>query len=223
MRRISLKLINDVPLSVRAADEIRKNIISGGYAQGQKLTEEECAAVLGLSRVCVREAFLKLQEEGLLVKRVNKGTSVAEFTREDVKDIYYLRLSLEKMCSTLCFERGTLPIEKMESIFLRMEDISRKDDMKPMELLNEDMRFHATIVDAAGNSRAAKVWHDIQGQVLTVLFPVQAEYTKRHDKEHNVNQHKFLMDAFRTGDAAVAHPVLERHILSSMQTLLTLY
>lgn len=218
-----MKLISDVPLSVRAADEIRKNIISGGYAQGQKLTEEECAAALGLSRVCVREAFLKLQEEGLLVKKVNKGTSVVEFTREDVKDIYYLRLSLEKMCLTLCFERNTLPIEKIESIFSRMTKISNNEYMKPMELLNEDLLFHAAIVDAAGNSRAAKVWHDIQGQVLTVLFPVQADYTKRHDKEHNVTQHRFLMDAFKTGDSAVAHPVLERHILSSMQTLLTLY
>ncbi len=218
-----MKRINNVPLSLRAADEIRKSIISGEYSQGQKLTEEELAAQLGLSRVCVREAFLILKEEGLITKEVNKSTSVTRFTEKDVKDIYYLRLSLEKMCSTLCYERGTLPLKKLEEILSRMVKISEKEKLNPMELLTEDLNFHAAIVDAADNSRAAKVWHDIRSQSLAVLFPVQADYSKKHDKTHNVDHHRFLLEAIKTQDTAVSHPVLERHILSSMNTLLDLY
>ncbi len=215
--------IKTIPLSFQAADEIRKNIITGGYAQGQKVTEEECAAALGLSRVCVREAFLKLQEEGLLVKQVNRCTTVAEFTKDDVKDIYYLRLSLEKMCSTLCFERGTLPVREMDESFARMTAMSQKPDIQPMDLLEEDFRFHAAIVNASGNTRAAKVWNDLQWQMLTVLFPVQAAYTLQHDLQHNVTQHKALIGALKTLDKGMCHPVLEAHILNSMDTLLTLY
>ena len=215
--------IESITLSQRAANAIRQNIVSGGYEQGRKLTEEECAAALGLSRVCVRDAFLKLQEEGLLTKKVNKCTTVAVFTAEDVKDIYYLRLSLEKMCSTLCFERDRLPVDKLETIYGRMVALAQREDLAPMELLTEDMNFHRAIVDAAGNNRAAKVWHDIESQILTVLFPVQAAYIREHDKLHNTKEHRALLDALATRNTAVSHPILEKHVLHSMSTLLRLY
>jgi len=218
-----MQQIKNVPLGIQAAHAIRENIITGKYLQGQKLTEEECAEALGLSRVCVREAFLVLQEEGLLVKKVNKSTSVAEFTENDVKDIYYLRLALEKMCLKHCIEKDMLPLEELERILTNMEKISQKEEMFPMDRLQEDLLFHAAIVDAAGNSRAAKVWHEMQGQILTVLFPIQAEYSKRHDKQRNVEQHRFLLEAIKTKDTAVINPVLERHMMSSLQTLLMLY
>ncbi len=218
-----MKLIENTPLSSRAADEIRNSIIYGDYAQGQKITEEECASALGLSRVCVREAFVKLQSEGLIEKQVNKSTTVTVFTSKDVRDIYYLRLSLEKMCSTLCFERNTLPEKELLQSCERMERLAEKSGRTASEMLHEDFIFHAAIVDSCGSARAAKVWHEMQSQMLTLLFPVLTEFSKEHNKTHNIREHRALLDALLTRDTAVSHPAMETHILQSMNTLLQLY
>ena len=105
---------------VKAAEAIRERIIGGGYPQGQKLTEEECAASLDVSRIVIRDAFALLIGEGLLVKQVNKGVTVARFGPDDIRDIYDLRLSLEQLCARLCFQNGTVPLAAMERCCLNL-------------------------------------------------------------------------------------------------------
>ena len=90
-----MERIKDVSLAQRAADAIKTSIIEGKYNQGEKITEEECAKNLGLSRICVREAFGQLAAEGLLVKEVNRCTRVASFTKREIEDVLRLRVAIE--------------------------------------------------------------------------------------------------------------------------------
>lgn len=214
-----MEQIQDISLSARAAEVLRKNIIEGKYVQGQKLTEEDCAQSLGLSRICVREAFAQLVREGLLVKQVNRCTTVATFTKDDVTDIYYLRLSLEKMCIQLCFERNLLPREELLHSISRMRALVEKGEENTMFYLQEDLQFHAKLVDASASNRAAVVWHSIEGQMLTLLFPVISEYMQRFDSDSAVREHELLTDALITGQRERVDELIEYHILNSMEIL----
>lgn len=218
-----LKSIREQPLSIKAADAIRDGIITGVFTPGQKITEDEVATSLGLSKIVVREAFARLQDEGLLMKNVNRSTTVAVFSKDDVNEIYLVRLSLEKLCIEMCCERQTTPFSTLEKIISNMEKLSKKKNPEPMDLLRSDFDFHEAIVEAAGSPRISRMWQQIKGQSLAVLYPVQKEFISTHNKGFNVIYHKDLFKALKSGDMRFALATLENHIINSKETLLNLY
>ena len=171
-----MERIKDVSLAQRAADAIKTSIIEGKYNQGEKITEEECAKNLGLSRICVREAFGQLAAEGLLVKEVNRCTRVASFTKREIEDVLRLRVAIERLCIAQCRERKSIPEVSLRQSVERMGELAAKGEGYEREQMREDFAFHAAIVDGAGNTHAAKVWHGIEGQILTMLYPAISEY-----------------------------------------------
>lgn len=204
----------------RAAQAIRERIIGGGYRQGQKLTEEECAAALRVSRIVVRDAFAMLTAEGLLVKQVNRGVRVAVFGPDDIRDIYNLRLSLELLCARLCFARGTVPLAAMELCCLNLNRSALSG--QGLRTVQEDMAFHAALVDAAGSPRAAAVWHSLQGQMLCILYPVTNAFVEKAQLDQIYGQHRALLDTFAAGEQGAAEALLESHILNSVRLLTSL-
>lgn len=86
---------------------VRSAIVEGRYAPGQRLVEQRIAADLGLSRTPVREALRRLEAEGLVVSERNRGASVRELSRAEVRDLYDLRIRLESYAAELAAERIT--------------------------------------------------------------------------------------------------------------------
>ena len=78
-------------LAEDVADRIREEILSGGFAQGERLVEAGIAQQLGVSRGPVREAFKLLRAEGLVNEEPHRGTFVVRLTSDDVREIYDLR------------------------------------------------------------------------------------------------------------------------------------
>ena len=218
-----MERIKDVSLAQRAADAIKTSIIEGKYNQGEKITQEECAKNLGLSRICVREAFGQLAAEGLLVKEVNRCTRVASFTKREIEDVLRLRVAIERLCIAQCRERKSIPEVSLRQSVERMGELAAKGEGYEREQMREDFAFHAAIVDGAGNTHAAKVWHGIEGQILTMLYPAISEYTKKLGRRYHVREHTALIDALEEESAATLDKMIEEHILESMSTLLEIY
>src|SRR3954470_18069915 len=74
-------------------------MINGELAPGTRLSESSLTGPLGVSRNTLREAFSTLVEEGLLVRRPNRGVFVATLSPAQIADIYRVRILLE--CTTL--------------------------------------------------------------------------------------------------------------------------
>jgi len=74
---------------------IRERLMSGEFAAGTRLTEERLARDLGISRTPVREAIRTLVADGFLTFRPNAGAFVAEWSDEDIRQIFDLRTILE--------------------------------------------------------------------------------------------------------------------------------
>jgi DNA-binding GntR family transcriptional regulator len=72
------------------ATELRRLVLSGEFEDGQRLTQEKLAKMLGVSTMPVREAFLRLAAEGLIVAEPNRSFSVAGNSIADIRDIYWV-------------------------------------------------------------------------------------------------------------------------------------
>src|ERR1700679_1235555 len=86
---------------------VRERILRGELAIGQVVSRRKLAAELGVSLLPVSEAFLRLENEGLLESRPRAGTRVRMPTREDIKGQYIVREALEVKSAQLFSEVAT--------------------------------------------------------------------------------------------------------------------
>ena len=133
-----------------AYNAFKRNIIDFTFPPGAVLTEEFLAEKFKISRTPIRDAILKLQQEGL-VERASKGVQVKRFTFAEVIDTYLVREALEKCAVRLCIERAT--DEELSLIRQSVECYSELDiKLESYFSLNERfMEFHVQLVEAANN------------------------------------------------------------------------
>ena len=142
------------PASVVAT--LRKLIVDGRYAAGERLAEIPVAQALGVSRTPVRLAFRTLEQEGLLRKAGARGFVVREFSPADVLCAVQVRGVLEGLAARRLAERGMTP-EVHQRLVQCLDEGAQvlaageltEDAIERWSALNE--RFHRTIVEAIGS------------------------------------------------------------------------
>lgn len=89
------------PLFALVQETLRKRILSGAYAQGERLVEGDLAEEMGVSRIPVREALRALAAAGLVRIEPRRGASVASLSPEHARDIVEVRATLEALNARL--------------------------------------------------------------------------------------------------------------------------
>src|SRR4026209_1682281 len=87
-------------LKNQAAELLRGMIVGGKLASGSKVTERDVATWLNVSRMPARDALMDLERQGLIVTRPG-GRYVIELSEQDIRHLYQLRASLEKLAFEL--------------------------------------------------------------------------------------------------------------------------
>ena len=138
----------DYSLSGKVFRTLSEQILSGKYQTGDELREVTVGKELGVSRTPVREAFRKLELEGLVTSIPNKGTYVNGISRDDVQDIYMIRSRLEGLAARLATRRITPEqINEMEEIDFLSEFYLKKGMTE--QLSNLDGKFHFILYEPA--------------------------------------------------------------------------
>ena len=88
---------------------LRRAILAGDMAPGQRLVEEELAGLLGVSRASVREALFDLAADGLAERIPNRGARVRAVTVDEAVAITECRMALEGLCAAKAAELVTGP------------------------------------------------------------------------------------------------------------------
>lgn len=124
----------DYSLSGKVFRTLSEQILSGKYQTGDELREVTVGKELGVSRTPVREAFRKLELEGLVTSIPNKGTYVNGISRDDVQDIYMIRSRLEGLAARLATRRITPEqINEMEEMIFYQSFILKGDDRTALQ------------------------------------------------------------------------------------------
>lgn len=194
-----------VATEVRA--QLRRRIVEGQLVPGQRLSENEVAASLGLSRTPVREAFIKLEEEGLLAVYPQYGTFVAPIRISDVHDSQFVREALE--CAALAKLAAGRTAEHVAALraMLAVQECHMSGEPKPF--FEADELFHAALMRMAGHERAWLVVEAAKGQHDRVRCLTMRDPLKR---ESILREHAAVVDRLAQADADGAVAAMRRHL-----------
>lgn len=170
-------------LADEAADRIREAIFAGDIELGSSLKEVELAEQLGVSRGSVREGLARLEKEGLIESEWHRGTRVRTLTKDDIDELYTLRIALEELVMRTAAEKASEDdLDRLDEIVAQM-----KHTKDPAQLLALDIRFHDTVYEISGHRRLRDAWHAIRSQIYVLLLMrirTTKDYAGRVPKEH---------------------------------------
>jgi DNA-binding GntR family transcriptional regulator len=203
------------------AERLRAAILAGHFAPGERLGEEKLAQKMNVSRGPIREAFARLEREGLVVTRRNRGAFVAQLTVEDLDELDTLRRVLEPLALQRAVERadGT-DFQAMQQL---VDEIALHNQLGISEQVaaDLDLRFHDLIYLAAKHRRLYDAWSTIRPQIHIVLLSRNVAH--RDFRDMVVEGHQQLLDAMRDRDAVLAIAILEDHLAGSYQRVARSY
>jgi len=204
-------LVHPPSLVTLAADAIRKKILSGEYAPGDRLLEERLTEELAISRPPLREALRNLENEGLIVTRPRRGAFVATLTDKDVYEILTLRSVLERMAFELGIPvRDQALLEPARAALLNMEQAARATDRGA--LVQAGYAFHYALVGIADHDRLNSTYASVQQQLLLCMARnLIARETYFEDLEAHVARHRYLLELVASGDREAALQELAVH------------
>lgn len=179
-------------------------IVSGAIEAGAKLRQDHIAEEFGASHVPVREAFRRLEAQGLVVSEPRRGVRVAGFSLDEVREVAEMRAALEVLAL-----RNAAP-HLTKALLDQAEDINRASDRaKDVQTWEEANRtFHRLILTPCGMPRLLKAIDDLHTASARFLFSGwRAEWDAPTDRDH-----KAILAALRAGDVETAASVLARHV-----------
>jgi DNA-binding GntR family transcriptional regulator len=203
----------------RALDYIKTRVLTGAFAGGDLISEGEVAAALGMSRTPVREAFLRLEAEGLLRLYPKRGALIVPVSPEEIREVMEARLVLEQFAADKVIRLGAAArkaaYSRLSAELKRQRKAGSARELK--EFLESDRAFHAVTIDETHNS----ILTDFYGSLRDRQMRMIGESTVR-DPQRIVtilDEHRAIAEAVRDGDLARALQAVEIHHASTVRAL----
>lgn len=191
-------------IAVRISRELADRIIAGTLEAGSRLRQDHIAAEFGTSHVPVREAFRRLEAQGLAVSEPRRGVRVASFTLDQVKEVAEMRAALEVLALRHAAPHLTKAMLEEAEEANRAADRSR--DVTTWEAANR--RFHRTLLAPCGMPRLLAVIDDLHAASARFLFAAwRSDWEERTDHDHLA-----ILAALRAGQVDEATGILGRHV-----------
>ena len=188
------------------ASDLRARIFSGELVSSQTLTETDVASSYEVARPTAKAAIEKLVAEGLLVRGVHKTARVADLGPESVRDIYVARAYLESEVLRRLASSRTVPAGAVRA----NKDIAALEAGSTLDVVEPDMRFHASLIDAVGNERISKMYLSLVGEVRLCMSRVQSLHLL--DAALIQAEHQRLLELIEEGRGDEAARLLDVHL-----------
>ncbi|MFO1308878.1 MAG: GntR family transcriptional regulator [Burkholderiales bacterium] len=199
--------------SVRIHAALRAAILDVALAPGAVIAEHEIASRFGVSRTPVREALLRLADEGLVDVRPQRGTFVARLSLGRIEEALFVRRAVE--CQILArvaaredradVAAGLNAIVAEQAAAIEAGDVA--------SALDADTRFHHALVAASG---LEGVWsvvaqaRDLHHRIRAIAVPELGSAAQA------IRDHRAIVRAVREGDAARAAQAMTKHLARNL-------
>jgi DNA-binding GntR family transcriptional regulator len=197
-------------LADAAAEKLRGLIGDGTLAPGERLTEAELSASLGISRIPVREALRALAAEGIVTIEPHKGAVVTPVTPEEVDEVFPVLAALEGAAGELAATRmGEAEREELAALHQAMLAAHRAGRRKQFLAHNE--AIHDRIVAAAANPTLASLHRALSLRLKRIRYVAQVE---ERSWDRSVAEHAAMMEALSRRDGPALGAALREHLAS---------
>jgi DNA-binding GntR family transcriptional regulator len=186
---------------------VAQSILTGELSAGQKLTEQEVAARLGVSRGPVREALRALAEAGLLQIEPNRGAFVRKVDFKEAIEIHDVYSALEELAARSAARSiSGAQIEELKALVEEMDAAAEAEDLDRYYALN--LSFHQRLVEASGNRRLLSIYNRLLNELhLFRRFGLM----QRGQMQRSNHEHHQIVEKVAAGDPEGAAEAMRRH------------
>lgn len=179
----------------------------GSLKPGVRLRAEEIAVQIGMSRMPVREAFRRLDTEGYVTIRPNRGAIVTDHTFEEIQELFEIRSVLEGLAARLAAERiGPDEIKELGELLRRMRLGQRNAD----DWLSRHWAFHEYICDLSGRKRLVREIERLHGALEPYL---RLWFFHANRPVIAIKDHQELLKVISSRNPDKAEAAMREHVL----------
>lgn len=190
---------------------IRRLLVLQRIPEGQRLREPQWAEELGVNRSALREAFARLEAEGLIEKGERTGYFVPRLNQSDLEEIKFARAVLEcAAIDLICADpkRAAATSRALLAICEEFEAFSRSK--YSLGTSEADRRFHESLMDAAGNKRLAMLYHRAPLPLVRVRIATEEKWFEQC--RLTAAEHRGVAEAIGAADSSKAQCLLRDHL-----------
>ncbi len=209
-----MALIVKTVLADQIVAVIRDRIVAGELAADAPIRQDALAAELGISKIPLREALVRLEQDGLVVSERNRGYVVRPLTAEEAYDVFDLRLKIEPDAVAAAAVRlGPADIAAGRSALSALNERAAARDGRAGAL---NRAFHMALIRPGGRP--------VTLQMAERLHTISERYVVRHlapagRAARAFDEHAALFDAWASGDAARAAALSAAHVAATLDDL----
>jgi DNA-binding GntR family transcriptional regulator len=192
---------------------LRARILDGKIEPGVRLPEVELAMEFGVARPTVRAAIQTLCHEGLLVRERNRSAHIPVLTRDDILDLFSVRIPLECLVVRAVLERGASLTPAREAMAV-MEALP--DDAGWHQVVAADGAFHHALVRAVGSPRLERLYGSLSGEIRLCVAQLRPSWASPSAIGH---EHHEVLDVLESGDVRAAEARMTAHLERAVRDL----
>jgi DNA-binding GntR family transcriptional regulator len=181
-------------------------ILEQALKPGTKLPEDTIGERFGASRTIVRSALTRLATEGLVELRRNRGAAVAKPSWDEARDIFDVRVGLERLVVARLAQGLSGDQVKALQAHVDAEEKARGNN-EPLSI-RLATEFHILLAEMTGNPTLARYVSEVASRCGLIL----ALYSRPHSSECAVNEHRTIIAALVAGDAGRAAKLMDEHL-----------
>jgi len=181
-------------------------IIEQALQPGTKLPEDAIGEKFGASRTIVRTALARLAAEGLVELRRNRGAAVATPSWRDARDIFDVRIGLERLVVNRL--AGSLTRDQVKALKAHVDAEEEARGSNTPLSIRLATAFHISLAEMTGNPVLARYVSEVASRCGLIL----ALYARPHSSDCAVSEHRAIIAALTSGDAARATKLMDHHL-----------
>ena len=202
--------------SIRISQEIEEAILSGRFKPRERLIEMDLISRFGVSRTVIREALKRLEAKGLVRATPYRGVVVADLTVEEIEEIYFVRIELEKIAARLILNRITpKEIRNLKELRKKVQKHFRE---RTPQMIEADSQFHQAIIRACGNGHLCDIIEYLYKKAHIVVFNA---WSLPRRIEESIIEHREIIKAIEERDLVRLQKVMLKHLTTSRDSYIS--
>ena len=203
--------------SDRAVDFITEGILEGRIVPGQRLIENDLTRPLGFSRGPVREAFRRLDAQGILSKALNRGAYVRILSRQEALDLLLAVVPIGCLIATLAAQKvaETVSASERASIEAALLPYQQgKEDVSESPIQRRN--FYDVLMSIGGNTQLPSILPVMRIHMLRLQIK---SYLGLKDRQLHIAEYAAIAKAVLAGDAKKADKAMRLHLGGQLDML----
>jgi DNA-binding GntR family transcriptional regulator len=201
-------------------ERLKGMILTGKLRPAERLSEHRLAERIGVSRTPLREALMKLEQEGLVVGQRNVGYTVVDLDIDAVRDLLVVREALDACAAELACKTATeKDFERIRELIAGMVEIRKGKMSRPVDVARDlelGIKIHKVIAEATRNAALINVTEQIYQRLQLALW---LEVLWVDFEDTGLDEHKAIAQAIFARDGAAAAKAARKHVQGSLKNM----